>query len=150
MCVTYECNVSVCSSKWKDLHTWNICSLVFPIFEYCCLIWFCKPNQCTYIYLWDSYQNLASPTNVRQNLWTFTPSWNWYMSIQSFILSRCASASSSGFPKNSGLKCDEFNCGMCCTSYAGCCGWGGWVVGGAGTAGACGPASAIFILYYVH
>ena len=59
----------------------------------------------------DSYHNLAYPTNVKQNLWTLTPSWNAWVSIQSFILSRCVSASSSGFPANSGLKCDQFNCG---------------------------------------
>ena len=99
---TYESNVSVFSSKWTDCHVWNSCSLVFPIFEYCCLNWFCKPWQSTFIGLRDSYHNLASPTNDWQNLWTFPPSWNWCVSIQSFILSRCASAYSSGFPEYSG------------------------------------------------
>ena len=121
---------------------------MFPTFEYCCLNWFCKPCQSTFIGLKDSYYNLASPTNVRQNLWTFTPSWNWCVSIHSFILSRCASASSSVFPKNFGLKWDQFNCGTCYACCAGCCSaWGAW---GAGTAGACSPAFAISILYYVH
>ena len=81
--------------------------LCFLFFEYCCLNWFCKPCQSTFIGLRDSYHNLASPTSVRQSLWTFTPSWNWWVSIQSFVLSWCASASSSVFPENSGLKCDQ-------------------------------------------
>ena len=38
------------------------------------------------------------------------------MSIQSFILSRWASASSSGLLAYSGLKWDQFNCGLCGTS----------------------------------
>ena len=57
-----------------------------------------------------------------QNLWTLKPSWNWCVSIQMFVLSRCASASSSGFPENSGLKCGQFNCSMCWTcSACDCC-----------------------------
>ena len=143
MHVMYEFNVSVFLSKWNDYHIWNNCSFVFPIFEYCGLNWFYKPSQSTYICLRDSYHNLSSPTNVRQNVWTFTPSWI-EVSSQSFIRNRCVSASSFGFPENSGLKCDQFNCGMCCT----CCGaWWAW---GAGTAGACGPASAVSILCCVH
>ena len=43
--------------------------------------------------------------------------WNAYASIQLFVLRRCASASSSGLPANSGLKCDQFNCGA----------WAGWI-----------------------
>ena len=34
------------------------------------------------------------------------------MSIQSFILSKCASASPSGLPASLGLKWDQFNCGL--------------------------------------
>ena len=34
------------------------------------------------------------------------------MSIQSFVLRRCASTSSSGLLANSGLKWDQFNCGI--------------------------------------
>ena len=40
------------------------------------------------------------------------------MSIQSFILSKCASTSSSGLPAYSGLKWDQFNCGLCGTPGA--------------------------------
>ena len=63
------------------------------------------------------------------------------------VLSKWTSESSFGFPENSGLKCDQFNCGICCACYVGCCNAGGGRV--TGTAGACGPAFAIFILYYV-
>ena len=77
------------------------------------------------------------------------------MSIQSFVLRRCVSASSFGFPANSGLKWDQFNSG-CTGGAAGYTGWaagcvgGAWDdAGGAGTAeggcGAGGPPSAIFI-----
>ena len=50
-------------------------------------------------------------------------------------MSRCASASSSGFPENSGLKFNQFKCTTCCcSSFCGCgwgCSWGcGWVVAG--------------------
>ena len=91
------------------------------------------------------------------------PSWNACASIQSFILRRCASASSSGLPANFRLKCDQFNCGICCIGSAGI-GWLGGIgsctegafgagacgAGGAGGAGrACGLASAIvgYIFY---
>ena len=65
------------------------------------------------------------------------------MFIQSLVLSKCASASSSGFPENSGLKCDQFNCGIC---SAGCCSAG--ATGGAGASGACDPTSALSYLFY--
>ena len=97
MCVTYESNVSVFSSKWNDLHAWNNCSLVLPILEYCCLNWFCNPIKSMFIGLNDSYHTLAS-TNVKQTCCTLRPSWNACVSIQSFILRRCASTSSSGLP----------------------------------------------------
>ena len=51
--------------------------------------------------------NLASPNSVRQNLWTFTSSSKQWAFIQSLEHSKCTSASS-GFPENSGLKCDQF------------------------------------------
>ena len=38
------------------------------------LNWSCRPYQSMLIVLRDLYHNLASPTNVRQNLWTLTPS----------------------------------------------------------------------------
>ena len=112
-----------------------------------------------FIGLKDSYNHLASPTNVRQNHWTFTPSGNACVSIQSFALSKYASASSLGFPANSGLKCDQVNCGICCigclgTSWFGATGsctgcWGAcgaWRAGtGGGTGSVGGPASAMFI-----
>ena len=98
-----------------------------------------NPIQSTLIGLNDSNHNLASPTNVKQKSWTLTPSWNVCVSIQSFILRRCASASSSGFPENSGLKCDQYNCGTwtgwidCTRGIGGCTGW----VCGWGASGAC-------------
>ena len=46
----------------------------------------------------------------------------WCAFIQSLVLSKWASASSSGFPENSGLKCDQFNCTNCCPCCAGCMG----------------------------
>ena len=64
-----------------------------------------NPIQSTLIGLNDSYHNLASPTNVRQKHWTLTPSGNECVYIQLFVLSLCASASSSDFPDNSGLRC---------------------------------------------
>ena len=121
---------------------------MLPIIEYCYLNWLCKPCQSAFVGLKDSYHNLASPTMVRQNLWTFTPSWNWCVFIHSLVLSKWASASSSGFPENSGLKCDQFNCSICCACCVGCCGTGGG--GGAATADACGLEFAIFIFYYAH
>ena len=130
----YAPNSSVFSSKWKDLHTWNNCSLVFSILEYCCLIWFCNPFQSKAIGLTDSYHNLASPSNVKQNLWTFKPSWNAWVLIQSLVLRRCASASSSGLPKKSGLKWDQFNCDRV----------PGWIGCVSGTIGCTGGARGIY------
>ena len=105
---------------------------MFPIFEYCCLNCVCKPLQFNAIGLSDSYHNLASPTNVKQNLWTLIPSWNAWVSIQSFVLRRCASISLSSFPANSGLKCDQFNGGTwpgCASHIAGCTGGAGGTAG---------------------
>ena len=96
-----------------------------------------------------------------------TPPGNAWVSIQSFVLRRCASTSSSGFPVNSGLKWDQFHCGIgpgctgraagCTGGTAGCVGDAGGCKGAAGsTAGSegdgCGaddPPSAIFILCYM-
>ena len=99
MWVTYASFVSVFSSKLKDLHTWNNCSLVLPILEYCCLNKFCNPCQSTFIDCSDWYHNLVSPNSVRQNLWTLTLSMKWCSFIQSLVWSRCPSAFSSGFLK---------------------------------------------------
>ena len=51
-----------------------------------------------------SYHNLASPIRVKQHLLTFWSSGKLCVSIQSLVLRRCSSVSSSGFPENSGLK----------------------------------------------
>ena len=106
--------VSELSSKLKDLHAWNNCSHVLPTLEYHCLNRFCNSGQSTFIGSNEWYHSLASPNNVRQNLWTLTPSPKQCAFIQSFEWSRCTSASSSGFPENSGLKIDQFKCTTCC------------------------------------
>ena len=81
------------------------------------------------------------------------------MDVQSWVLRRCASTSSSGFPANSGLKWDQFNCGTGSgwTGYegrTGCVGGAGGCTGGTGGTtegitgdgwGAGGPLSAISI-----
>ena len=78
----------------------------------------------------------------------------WYLPESDVCSSNCllnkwASASSSGFPENSGLKCDQYKCTTCCASAdccaccEGCC----WAVGGAGIYGTCGPASVILYLF---
>ena len=110
--------VSVFPSKWKNLYAWNSCSLVLPIFEHCCLNEFCSPIQSSFTSLRESYQSLASPVNVRQNLWTLSLSWSLWVSIQTFVLSKCSSASLSGFLENLGVKWDQFNGGIC---SMGCC-----------------------------
>ena len=60
-------------------------------------------------------------------LCTFATSGKLWVSLQSFVLKRWASASSSGLPENSGLKYDQFNCG--------CTGFGTWVRGAGGCTG---------------
>ena len=132
----YASTVSVFSSKLKDLHAWNNCSLVLPILEYCCLNKFCNPCQSTFIGSNEWYHNLMFPNSVKQNHWTLTPSTKWCAVIQSLVWSRWASAYSSGFPENSGLKWDQLKstiCFPCCAGGVGCsccCCW------------ACCPASA--------
>ena len=143
MHVTYESFVSVFSSKWNDCHAWNNCSLVLPIFQYCCQNRNCKPCQCTFIGSKDSYHNLASPTNVRQNLWTLIFSWKWCMLIQLLVLSKWTSASSSGFPENFGLKCYQFKWTICCACCAGCVSCCPYCVGCAGCCGACGGVEVL-------
>ena len=146
--------LSVFFSKWSDLQAWNS-SLVLPIFEYCYLNKFCKPCQSMFIGCKASYHNLASPTNVKQNLQTLMSSRKWCTFIQSLVLSKWASGSSSGFPENSGLKCDQFKCTNCYPCFAGCCACcagSSWAGGseGAGISGACGPASAILYLFQLN
>ena len=78
-----------------------------------------------------SYHNLASLVRVKQNLCTFATSGRLCISIQSFVVNKWTSTSSSGLPENSGLKYDQFNCGI----------WTGGVGGniglGTGTGGFC-------------
>ena len=143
---------------------------MFPISEYCCQNCVCKPFQSKVIGLSDSYHNLASPNKVKQNLWTLPPSGNAWVSIQSFVLRRCASTSLSGFPANLGSKWDQFNCDIvlgctcgtdscaggtwgcvggagCCTGGAGGTAGGAWAAEGAGGAG--GPLSAFLFTFYI-
>ena len=54
--------------------------------------------------------------------------------------SRCASASSSGSPENSGLKLDQFKCTNCCA--CGACGASG-ACGAAGPAGGTGGGGVV-------
>ena len=107
------------------------CSLEFPVLEYCCLKLFCNPFQSKAIDMNDSYHNLAFPAKVKQNLWILWPSWNAWVSIQSVVLRRCYSTSSSGLHANSGLKWDQFNCGIG-PGWMGCAGWTAGCAGGAG------------------
>ena len=86
------------------LHAWNSCSLVLPILKYCCPNEFCSPSHSAIISLKDLYHSLATPISVRQNLCTSSFSQNICVSIQSFILGKWASASSSGFLENLGLN----------------------------------------------
>ena len=109
------------------ISTWNSWSCILPNFEYCCLKHSCNHIQSTTIGLNDSYHNQASTVRVKQNLWTFATSGKLCVSNQSFVLNKWASASSSGWPENSGLKYVQFNCG--CTVF------GIWAGGAGGNAG---------------
>ena len=83
------------------------------------------------------YHNLASPVTVKQNLCTFTSSGKLCVSIQSFVLSKCAITSSSGLPENSGLKYYLLNCGICTGGACDCIGLVGFSGGLGGCIGAC-------------
>ena len=93
-------------------------------FEYLCLNKFCS---CGHVVPskgskeWN--HNLASPSNVRQNLWIFTSSLKRWAFIQSLECSRWGSASSSGFSENSGLKLDQFICKCHCPAASWFCCW---------------------------
>ena len=78
----------------------------FPILEYWFLSLVCNSGHIITTGSNVAYQFLASPTKVKQNLWTFTASGKSCVVIQSLVLNKCASTSSSGLPENSGLKCD--------------------------------------------
>ena len=60
------------------------------------------------------------------------------MSIQSLVLRRCASVSLTGLPANSGLECDQFNCGIgagcigCVAGHVSCAVGAGSCTGGTG------------------
>ena len=77
----------------------------------------------------DSYHSLASPVRVKQNLCTFASCGKLWVSIQSLVLNKCATVSSSGLLENSGLKYDQLNCGTCNGGFCGCIGLG-WFAGG--------------------
>ena len=128
----------------NDLHTKNKCSPVLPILEYCCQNWFCNPFQSKAIGLSDSYHNLTSSTNFKQNHWTSTASGKAWVFIQSLVLRRCASASSSGLPANSGLKGDQFNWGIG-SGWIGCV---GGAIGSAGVAGSCTGRQEVPLMVY--
>ena len=75
---------------------WNSCSGVLTIFKYCHLNLFCKVGQSSSNGASDSYHNLASPIKVKQKHLTLSPSVKLCASIQSLVLRRWDSASSSG------------------------------------------------------
>ena len=118
---------------------WDNCSHVLPNFEYCCLKHSCNPVQSATICLNNSYHNLASLVRVKKNLCTFAICGKLCASIQSFVLSIWASASSSGLPENSGFKHDQINWGWpCCTWICtGCAGFGTWAGRSGGCTGFC-------------
>ena len=101
--------MSIFSSNLNVLQAWNSCSGVFPIFEYCHLNLFCKVGQSSSNGASDSYHNLASPINVKQKHLTLSPSGKLCASIQSLLLRRWDSASSSGLPENSGFFLSNFD-----------------------------------------
>ena len=96
---------------------------MLPSFEYLCLNKFCN---CAHVVSpkgsKEWYHNLASPNSVRQNLCTLMSCSKQWASIQSFEHCRWASASSSGFPENSGLKFDQLRCMCLCLTASWC--WG--------------------------
>ena len=95
--------MSVFSSNLNVLQASNSCLGVLPIFEYYHLNLFCKAGQSLSKGTSDSYHNLASPVNVKQNHLTLTSLEKLCASIQSLVLRRCDSASSLGLPENSGF-----------------------------------------------
>ena len=95
--------MSVFSANLNVLQAWNSCLVVLPIFEYCHLNLFCKAGQSSSKRANDSYHSLALPVNVNQKCVTLTLSGKLCASIQSLVLRRCDSASSSGLPDNSGF-----------------------------------------------
>ena len=127
-------------------------SLVLPNLEYHLLNWFCNSSHVIAIISNEAYHNLASPINVKQNLWTFTPSGKWCVFIQSLVLNRWASTSSSGLLEYSGLKWDQFICIWTCWPGCSCKGCGpgcsyGSFLWGAGPDSHLLPFFSIYIYY---
>ena len=144
--------VLVFSSKVNDRHAWNNCSCVLPNFEYLCLNKFCNWGHVVFSNgSKDWYHNLASPSRVRQNLWTFTSLMEWWAFIHLLEHSKCASASSSGFYENSGLKFDQFICKCHCPapSWFCCCWFHCWFYPCLWS-GAAAPSSASAILILIY
>ena len=135
---------------------WNNCSLVLPNFEYCLLNWFSYSCHVITIGSNKAYHNLDSPISVKQNLQTFTPSGKSCVFIQSFVLNKWASTSSSGLPEYSGLKWDQFICIWTCWPSCGSTGCGvGWGGGGSslwgqGLAVHLLPSFFIYIFAYIN
>ena len=100
--------MSVFSSNLNVLQAWDNYLGVFHIFEYCYLNLFCKAGQLSSKRANDSYHSLASLVNVNQKCLTLTSSGKLCASIQSLVLRRCDSASSSGSPENSGFFSIQF------------------------------------------
>ena len=76
---------------------------VLPILEYCHLNLFCKAGQSLSSGASDSYHSLASPIKVTLKHLTFSPSGKLCATIQSLVLRRWDSTSSTGLPENSGF-----------------------------------------------
>ena len=100
--------MSVFLSNLNVLQAWNSCLGVLPIFKYCHLTLFCNAGQSLSKGANDSYHSLASPISVMQKHLTFSPSGKLCASIQSLVLRRWDSASSSGLPENSGFLPIQF------------------------------------------
>ena len=95
--------MSIFSSNLNVLQAWNSCLGVLPILEYCHLNLFCNAGQSSSNRASDSYHSLTSPISVMQKHLTFSPSGKLCASIQSLVLRRGYSASSSDLPENSGF-----------------------------------------------
>ena len=121
--------MSVFSSNFNVLQAWNSCSGVLPIFEYCHLNLFCKAGQLSSKRDNDSYHSLVLPVNINQKCLTLTSSVKLCASIQSLVLRRCDSASSSGLPENSGWFLSypilvKYLRGRCYQTNGNCLCWG--------------------------
>ena len=100
--------MSIFSSNLNVLQAWNSCSGVLLILEYFHLNLFCNAGQSLSNRANDSYHSLASPNSVMQKCLTFSHSAKLCASIQSLVLRRWDSSSSSGLPENSGFLPIQF------------------------------------------